>query len=208
MPASIFLWSLYNSHDPPAFLQFLGVSECKCVTAQPCLFLGWLSPASALLMRLGCCKIGKLNLRPCIVVNRHSRYLLTCKSFAWVDVHDPMMIKAADDSVAAMGRGSYACTCSALAEFIQKHFCLKQQTHRELHDLPKCSFIKKKKRKKIPHTIKTLCIKESHIPPRVEYYCGVYHQLICHSQARLKAIYYAKIRFQNMSLFTPNHNNF
>lgn len=48
------------------------------------------------------------------------RNLLTCKSFALVNVHDPVIIKAADDSVAAMGSGSYACTCSALAEFTKK----------------------------------------------------------------------------------------
>lgn len=147
------------------------------------------------------------DLWPCIAVNKHSRYLLTCKSFAWVDVHDPVIIKAADDSVAAMGRGSYACTCSALAEFTKKPFCLRHtgnfMTCRNAVLFKK----KKKKEEKIPHTIKTLCIKESHILPRVEYYCRVCHQLICHLQARLKAIYYAKIRFQNMSLFTPNHNN-
>lgn len=54
--ASICIEPPFNSHDPPAFLQFLGAAEHECVTAQPCLFLVWLTQAFSLLMRLDCCK--------------------------------------------------------------------------------------------------------------------------------------------------------
>lgn len=70
VPASICLVPYYNSHDPPAFLQLLGVTKHECVTARPCLFLGWLSPASALLMQLGHGEMEKLNLWSWIAVNR------------------------------------------------------------------------------------------------------------------------------------------
>lgn len=90
----------------------------------------------------------------------------------------------------------------------QKKNLFQTADKQKLQDLPKCSFILKKRKKNTYNQI-IVYKRESHIPPSVEYYCRVCHQLICHSQARLKAIYYAKIQFQNifshLTTIIPRH---
>lgn len=85
-------------------------------------------------------QIEQSDLRPRITVNRQSRYPVTCESFPSVDVHDPVIIKTADDSGAAMVNGSYARACSAPAE-IAKDPSFQTADHSKLHLLLKCIFI-------------------------------------------------------------------